>query len=135
MDVLAKDIRRFGNERRWFWAVAAIGLTAELLLCAEQGTPQPRHAIKFHERNDGLRGLGLVMTPLILLRNAVVHPASTAKPNDRFVDELVSWLERNAETELARMMRGRWGLLGSERVARFGLRRLDAAGPILVRLL
>ena len=135
MNVLAKDVRRLGIEGRWFWTVAGIGLAAELLLCAEQGTPQPSRAIKFHERDGGLRGLGVVMTPLILVRNAAVHPASTAKAKDRFVDEFVSWLERNAETELARMLRGRWGLLGTEPVAHFALRRLDSAGPILSRLL
>lgn len=135
VNVLAKDVRRFGDAKRWFWTVAGIGLLAELLLCAEKGTPQPRHAIEFHERNGGLRGLGMATTPLILLRNAAVHPASTAKPKDRFVDLLVAWLEQNGETELARTLRGRWALLGSEPVARFALRRLDSAGPILKRLL
>lgn len=134
VDVLVKDIRRFGNDSRWFWLVAAIGLLAELVLCAESGTPQPGKAIQVHERNGGLRGLGVMMTPLILLRNAAVHPASTAKPSDRFVDHFVEWLESNGEAELARTLRGRWGMLGSEPVARFSLRRLDAARSVLARL-
>lgn len=134
VELLVADARRFATEKRWRWAIASLAFVGELIICAEQGTPSIRRAIEYHERNDRLAGLGVILTPLILVRNALAHPASSATANECFPDLFVDWCERNGETELGRRLRGRWQMIGSEDVFAFALRRLHEAGPIVRRL-
>lgn len=133
VDVLVSDARRFAVEKRWQWAICALGFMAELVVCAEIGTPAIRRAIEHHERNAILSGLGVVITPVLLLRNALAHPASSRLPGDRFPDHFADWCMYNGEVELGRRLRGRWSFLASEDVFVVAVRRL--AGPILRRLL
>jgi hypothetical protein len=130
VSALIADIRSFGTESRWFWASSAICLLAELVFAADVGGT-------FASRKRRTLELPTIaLAPLVILRNALLHPAHQswdAGAGEPHVARLVEWLEENSEGPLAQLLETSWAALGSRGVSEFALRRLDAAGRDFTR--
>lgn len=127
---LVEDVRSFGLDNRWFWASCAICLLAELVLAAEFGGT-------FGSRRRGREVISpIVVTPLVILRNALFHPAhqsAAAGAGRPHVEQLVEWLRENSEAPLAERLAASWSVIGSREVAEFALRRLNVAGTAFAK--
>lgn len=112
VELLVADIRGFGVNEQWFWAIVAMCFLAELITnAAPGGTSIKKAATGVDQRKGGWKvlrdrevaarySLIEVLEPVGYVRNAVAHPAATAS-DSAFVDEFVRWCERNGKPELA----------------------------------
>lgn len=131
VSTLVTDILSFGTSQRWFWVLAGVVLLSELLFAADIGGV-------FQQGADRWPTLWPDIKPLVILRNALMHPAhqsAKAGSGDPHISRFIEWLEENGEDQLANRLQTSWALLASRPVADLALRKLDSAGRLLARLL